>query len=117
MKAYLDKMFPHKLKMRRVTEMGNADYEYAEAFETMCSAQLKSIESGMDNARYTIVCPYIDPKKWEGDRQWFFAELTILGKTLTKGRILYVDNTQIYTVGGVQMGCTIDVLFPTQNLL
>lgn len=117
MKAYLDKMFPHSLKMRRVIEMGSTDYVYEDAFVTMCSAQLKSIESGMDNARYTIVCPYIEPSKWEGDRQWFFAELTILGKTLTQGRILYVDNTKIYTVGGVQMGCTIDVLFPTQNLL
>lgn len=117
MKAYLDKMFPHSLKMRRVLGQGSGDYEYADAFETICSAQLKSIESGMDNARYTIVCPYIEPSKWEGERQWYFAELTILGKTLTKGRILYVDNTKIYTVGGMQMGCTIDVLFPTQNLL
>ena len=117
MKAYLDKMFPHKLKMRRVLAMSSGDYSYAEAFETMCSAQLKSIERDMDNARYTIVCPYIDPNKLVGDRLWFFAELTILGKTMTKGRILYVDNTKIYTVGGVQMGCTIDVLFPTQNLL
>lgn len=108
MKSVLDIMFPHTMRLYRIV----GDTVPKELLvEQPCNVQLKSMTNDTINQDFKLTCPYIDESLFIPERVKLEIEVDVCGKTKGGGQVYSINNTHIYTVNGVKLGCTMDIHF------